>query len=218
MIAKRSRLHLFGSLDPKKTAFVVVDMQNAFCAPGAPVEVPASRGVVPAINKLAAEVRQANGTVIWMVGVVKDSAGMDNWGSYLRVVLGDPEKVERFLPYAGPDGPGREIWHELDVKPEDLCLTKSRYSALAPGTSDLLRALRLRRIENLLIAGTKTNVCCESTGRDAHELDFNVAMVSDCLAAITDEEYRATLETFIQQFGDVVTSDDVIAALHNHPN
>ena len=218
VIAKRSRLHLFDSLDPTKTAFVVVDMQNAFCEPGAPVEVPPSRAIVADINQLAGEVRETGGVVIWVVAVVRDRAGMENWGSYFRVVLGEPEKIDGFLDYVGPGGHGTKLWRELEVKPDDLIINKTRYSALAPGTSDLLRALRLRRIDNLLIGGTKTNVCCESTGRDAHELDFNVAMVSDCLAALTDEEHRATLETFIQQFGDVVTSDEVITALHNHPN
>ena len=73
-------------------------------------------------------------------------------------------------------------------------------------------------IENVLVAGTKTNVCCEATGRDAMMLDFKVVMVSDCLAALSDEEHRATLETFIQQFGDVMDHREVLALLRNKPN
>jgi ureidoacrylate peracid hydrolase len=56
-------------------------------------------------------------------------------------------------------------------------------------------------------------VCCEATGRDAMMLDFNVVMVSDCLAALSDEEHRATLETMIQQFGDVMTAGEVLDVL-----
>jgi ureidoacrylate peracid hydrolase len=98
-------------------------------------------------------------------------------------------------------------------------LVKNRYSALLPGTSLLERVLRgLRGIQNLLIGGTKTNVRCESTGRDAMMLDFNVVMVSDCLAALSDDEHRASLETFIQQFGDVMTSAEVLAILRDKPN
>ena len=64
---------------------------------------------------------------------------------------------------------------------------------------------------NVLIAGTQTNVCCEATARDAMMLDFNTVMLSDCTAALSDDEHRATLETFIQQFGDVLTGSQAVA-------
>ena len=89
---------------------------------------------------------------------------------------------------------------------------------MIPGSSSLERVLRGYGIENVLVAGTKTNVCCEATGRDAMMLDFKVVMVSDCLAALSDEEHRATLETFIQQFGDVMDHLEVLALLRNKPN
>jgi len=54
VLARRGRLHLFESLDPKRTALLVIDMQNAFVAPGAPMEVPAARAIVGPINRLAA--------------------------------------------------------------------------------------------------------------------------------------------------------------------
>jgi ureidoacrylate peracid hydrolase len=56
-------------------------------------------------------------------------------------------------------------------------------------------------------------VCCEATARDAMMLDFKVVMVSDCCAALSDDEHRATLETIIQQFGDVMDSRETLAAL-----
>jgi ureidoacrylate peracid hydrolase len=73
--------------------------------------------------------------------------------------------------------------------------------------------LRNLGIDTLLIAGTKTNVCCESTARDAMMLDFKVVLVSDCCGALSDDEHRATLETHIQQFGDVATADEVLGLL-----
>ena len=73
--------------------------------------------------------------------------------------------------------------------------------------------LRNYGIDTILIAGTKTNVCCESTGRDAMMLDFKVVMVSDCCAALSDDEHLATLETFIQQFGDVMSWKGVVERL-----
>ena len=70
--------------------------------------------------------------------------------------------------------------------------------------------LRSRGIDTVLVGGTKTNVCCDSTARDAMMLDFKSVMISDCCAASSDDEHLASLETFIQQFGDIMTSDDVM--------
>ncbi len=78
--------------------------------------------------------------------------------------------------------------------------------------------MRGHGIKNILIAGTKTNVCCEATGRDAMMLDFNTVMISDCTAALSGEEHRASLETFIQQFGDVVTHSEAIELVGRQEN
>jgi ureidoacrylate peracid hydrolase len=70
-----------------------------------------------------------------------------------------------------------------------------------------------RGIDTLLIAGTTTNVCCESTARDAMMLDYRVAMLSDANATQTDEEHAATLNTFHSIFGDVMTVEEACARL-----
>jgi len=84
--------------------------------------------------------------------------------------------------------------------------------------SRIARILRAGGYENLLISGTKTNVCCESTARDAMMMDFKVVMVSDCMAALSDDEHRATLETMIQQFSDVMKADEALAVLRAKSN
>jgi ureidoacrylate peracid hydrolase len=110
--------------------------------------------------------------------------------------------------------PGKQkVWSGLTVGTNDIQIVKNRYSALIAGSSSLERTLRSLGIDTVLIAGTKTNVCCESTARDAMMLDFKTVMVSDCCAALSDDEHRAALETIIQQFGDVMTADEVLAAL-----
>jgi hypothetical protein len=86
---------------------------------------------------------------------------------------------------------------------------KNRYSAFISGSSPLERMLRGMEIDTILVAGTKTNVCCESTARDAMMLDFKVVLVEDCSAALSDDEHRSALENIIQQFGDVMTADSV---------
>ena len=73
--------------------------------------------------------------------------------------------------------------------------------------------LRSHGFDTLLIAGTATNVCCESSARDAMMLNFKVVMVSDALGALTDAAHSATLLTFYGYFGDVLTTDEAVASL-----
>ena len=92
-------------------------------------------------------------------------------------------------------------------------MIKNRYSALIPGSSSLESTLRNLGVDTILIAGTKTNICCESTARDAMMLDFKIVMVEDCCAALSDDEHQATLESIIQQFGDVRPSSEILEIL-----
>ena len=207
VMARRGRLHLYDRLDPRRTALVVIDMQNAFVAPGAPVEVPAARAIVKDINRLARELRQRGVAVIWVL-----HENSDGWDGFFGVFV----KPEARAGASKALSAGHELqkpWRELDVAAGDLKVTKNRYSALIGQSSPLADVLREKGIDTLLIAGTKTNVCCECTARDAMMLDYKVVMLSDCTAALSDDEHRATLENMIQQFGDVLTADEALALL-----
>jgi ureidoacrylate peracid hydrolase len=210
VVARRGKLHLFDSLDPKKTALLVIDMQNAFVAPGAPVEVPAARGIVPAINRLAAELRKRGVPVVWVQH--ENRPGGSDWdGFFGRFVA--PESRAKAAAALTTGSPMQTLWPELEVARSDLRVAKNRYSALIGKSSNLQEMLREKDVDTVLIAGTKTNVCCECTARDAMMLDYKVVMLSDCTAALSDEEHRATLENMIQQFGDVLTADEVLGML-----
>ena len=207
VLARRGRLHLFDRLDAKRTALLVIDMQNAFVAPGAPIEVPGARDIVPGINRLAVELRQRGVPVIW---VVHENSG--DWTNFFDVFV-RPENRARAAQALSAGSEPQKLWAELSVAPGDLKVAKNRYSALIAGASDLGTLLKQRGIDTLLIAGTKTNVCCECTARDAMMLDYKVVLLCDCTAALSDEEHLATLENVIQQFGDVMTADDALALL-----
>jgi len=207
VLARRGRLHLFDRLDAKRTALLVIDMQNAFVAPGAPIEVPGARDIVPGINRLAVELRQRGVPVIW---VVHENSG--DWTNFFDVFV-RPENRARAAQALSAGSELQKLWAELSVAPGDLKVAKNRYSALIAGASDLGTLLKQRGIDTLLIAGTKTNVCCECTARDAMMLDYKVVLLCDCTAALSDEEHLATLENVIQQFGDVMTADDALALL-----
>ena len=217
VLARRGRHHLYESLDPAETAFVVIDMQNMFCEPGAPAEVPASRGICEAINRLCDELREMGGLVIWITSATTSANGKSDWEHFIRNFVAE-DIQERTIEALKPGGHGEQIWEDLEVKDNDLIVRKNRYSCLTPGSSILQSVLSSQGIRNVLIGGTKTNICCESTGRDAMMLDYNVVMVEDCNAALSDDEHRSALENVIQQFGDVMTVDEVTAVLRNRQN
>jgi ureidoacrylate peracid hydrolase len=207
VLARRGRLHLFDALDPKRSALVVIDMQNAFVAPGAPMEVPAARAIVAPINRLAAELRRRGVTVIWLTHENRRDGG--DWSGFFDAFVASGRRTEAAAALAGGSAQ-QKLWPHLEVAPDDVRLSKNRYSPLIPGASRLQATLQQKGIDTLLIAGTKTNVCCECTARDAMMLDYKVVLLSDCTAALSDEEQRATLENVIQQFGDVLTADEAI--------
>ncbi|OGA38040.1 MAG: isochorismatase [Betaproteobacteria bacterium RIFCSPLOWO2_12_FULL_68_19] len=210
VVARRGRLHLFEALEAKRTALLVIDMQNAFVAPGAPIEVPAARAIVAPINRLAAALRGRGVPVIWVMH--ENQQGGRDWAGFFDAFVAPGKRGQAAAALeAGSRLQG--LWPELEAAPGDLRVAKNRYSAFIGNASPLEGILRQRSLDTLLIAGTKTNVCCECTARDAMMLDFKVVLLSDCTAALSDEEQRATLENVIQQFGDVRGSDEALALL-----
>ena len=212
VMARRGRLHWFDKLDQRSTALVVVDMQSTFCEPGAPAEVAQSRGIVPNINRLADGLRPLGVPIVWVLHANTHHGPTSDWQLFFDNVVAADLRT-RTMESLSPSR--QQVWRDLRQAPDDIVVVKNRYSALVPGSSTLERVLRNLGVDTLLIAGTKTNVCCESTARDAMMLDFKVVMVSDCCAALSDDEHRATLETHIQQFGDVYASDEVLSLLRN---
>ena len=209
VVFRRGRLHGFEAIEPRKTALVVVDMQNVFCAKGAAVEVPAAREIVGNINRLARATRAAGGVVVWIqMGVAR----WEDWALVLDNLL-SPATAERTFEQIKPGSEGHALWPEMETDSADLFVAKNRYSAFLPSASELTKELRALGIDTAVIVGTLTNVCCESSARDAAMQDFKTFMVSDANAARTDEEHMATLVNFIQTFGDVRSTDEMIAML-----
>ena len=215
VLQRRGRYHLFDRLDARRTALVVIDMQSTFCAPGGPAEVPASRGIVAPINTLTGELRSLGIPVIWVLHANAQHGGKSDWELFFNYIVADDVRERTLESLAAAR---QDVWSGLVVGPADRMVLKNRYSALIPGSSPLERVLRGMDIDTILVAGTKTNVCCESTARDAMMLDFKTVMIEDCCAALSDEEHRAALENMIQQFGDVMTAKEAIARLRGTTN
>jgi ureidoacrylate peracid hydrolase len=214
VVARHGREHVYDGLVPAKTALIVVDMQNAFMLP----EVAHSpclmaQEIVPNINKLAKAVRETGGTVVWIKTTYTDET-LESWSTLYGMI--GPQGTKKRAQALAAGSKGHELWRGLDVQPADLMVEKNRYSAFIQGSSDLAAILRERRLDTLLITGTVTNVCCESTARDAMMLNFKAIMVTDGNAALTDEFHNASLIGFYLTFGDIMSTDYAIACLRRN--
>ena len=206
----RGDLRLYTDLQPAKSAFVVIDMQNAFVAEGGVIEVPASREIIPVINRMAAECRHVGVPVIWIRS--HHPKGGSDWRHFFDHFV-RPERREAAAAALSDDAPSSRFHPDMDIRDEDYIVFKNRYSCLIPGSSSLERLLRSLGCDTLLLAGTKTNICVESTARDAMMLDFRVVVLSDATAALTDEEHQASLNVLIQEFADILVTAEVVDEL-----
>lgn len=198
---RRGRRFAYPVLDPARTALVVIDMVPFHVAGN-----PYCRSIVGAIADLATALRAAGGAVAWVVPATRPPL---------------PHAVEFFgaataASYAcsGGTGPSAErLWPGLGAEPGDVYAEKSAYSAFFPGRSDLPEQLTARGIDTVLIAGTVTNVCCESSARDAATLGYRVILLADATAARRDADHNATLHVVYRSFGDVRACAEIQALL-----
>jgi ureidoacrylate peracid hydrolase len=204
------KLHAYDNLNPATTALIVIDMQNVWVKVGMPAYSPYCEAIVPNINNLAAATRRAGGKVFWVRAIYGDDAPR-TWSAYMDFL--DRGQMEDMLNALTDGNEGAELWHDLDVQPEDQITIKRRFSALIQGSSDLGDRLLNAGIDTLIITGTATNVCCESTARDAFMLNFRTLMVSDANATSSDEAHNASLNALFNRFADVFSTEEVVALL-----
>ena len=126
-----------------------------------------------------------------------------------------PELVQERLACFQAGAPGHALYPDLEVKPEDDIVTNTVSAFIIQGP-DLPQRLRDGGFAYVLIVGTVTNVCCESSARDAMMLNFKTVMVSDGNSAHSDAEHTATLAAFYAVFGDVMDTDMTIACLRKN--
>ena len=213
LMKRRGKVHPFERLDAAKCAFIVVDMQKYFMTDGEPGGTPAARDIVPNINRLAAEMRTLGGLVVWIQTEAKPETPLD-WANLYEAYT--PEAKAKRQSNLGKNGSGFPLWDALKVEPGDETVIKTRYSAFIQGSSNLDAVLKARGIDTILIGGTVTNVCCESTARDGMMLGYRTVMVADCNAAANQENHQSSLAGFLSIFGDVQTTDETIANLAKH--
>ncbi len=211
VIERRGTPHVFADLDPTRTALIVVDLQNGFMDDEIGHAVcPMARDIVPNVNRLAGAVRATGGHVVWIKNTFNARTKVE-WS--VLEDMATPKRQAMRAAAMSEGTKGHELWPLLEVKPEDSIVKKYRFSAFLPGASKLPDLLRARGLDTVLITGTVTNICCESSARDAMMSNFKTIMVTDANAAMTMEEHQASLLAFYNVFGDVMDTDFLISRL-----
>lgn len=186
---------------------MIIDMQNDFIREGAILEVPGIRSQIPKIRRLIETCRDLGVPIVFTRQVYRPDKKVK------------PLVLEMF-PLLEKEGlregtKGAEICGELKPEPEDIVIRKMGFSAFYnTELESVLRNVKGRRnVDTVIICGTVTNVCCESTARDAFERDYKVVFGSDITSAWTYEFQSLTLKNIEYAFGRVMTCDEIIDAL-----
>jgi biuret amidohydrolase len=167
------------SLEKEKSALLVIDMQKFFLDPASPSFTCGGIDILPALKMLIQEFRNAGRPVIYTAHVHHPDrldAGIMGWWWEGMCIEGSPQSM---------------IHEDIAPEPGDKIIYKHRYSAFY--NTDLDTILRCLKIEDLVITGIMTNMCCESTARDAYYRDYRVFFPADCNGSITDEMQLASL-------------------------
>jgi ureidoacrylate peracid hydrolase len=210
-------------VDPAATAFLVVDMTNDFLEPGVPQECPHGREMVPRLAELATACRAAGIPVIYTSHMHRaDGSDMGRMGERFTHLVDEHRRPITLI--AGTRGV--EVVDELAPVGDEIVIRKSRYSSFF--NTDLETVLRHHNVTTLIIGGVATNVCCESTARDAMFRDYKVIFLSDGNATIDfpdvgwgpvshEEVQRVVLTTLAAAFCDVATTAEVLERIRARP-
>jgi nicotinamidase-related amidase len=185
---------------PEATALLVIDMQNDFLLPDAPVPAPGGLELVPLIADLARRARQAGAPVIFTQEAHRP--GRADFG------------IERFFEplHCVEGGTGIDIVDGLSPEPSDLVIrAKRRYDAFLGTELDLV--LRLHEIENLVVVGVCTDVCVSSTVQHARNLDYRCLVLRDATAGTSAERHEAALLCLQVAFARIETVDSACKIL-----
>jgi nicotinamidase-related amidase len=187
---------------PIDTGLLVIDLQKGFVNKGAFCEVPAARDMLPRIQKLIEVCRKQSIPVIYTRmshRFIGSTVYRDLWPNHFK---------EDGRPILEPGSEEFELIDELNVKEEDIVLDKDRYSAFFGTPLDLI--LKDKGVKTIIITGLASNVCCESTAREAFFLNYRVLFVDDCNVTLNDEMHRWAVENIRLVFGYVLSSNELI--------
>lgn len=182
-------------LNVAASALIVVDMQRFFLEETSPSFTCGGLAILPTLKRLVAAFRLAGRPVIFTQHVHHPDghdAGIMAWWWEGMCIEGSPESA---------------IHPELAPLPGEKVVLKHRYSAFY--NTDLETVLRCLKVEDLVITGIMTNMCCESTARDAYYRDYRVFFPADATGSITEEMHLASLLNLGFGFASVTAAADI---------
>jgi ureidoacrylate peracid hydrolase len=194
----------FFTVDPRRSALIVIDMQKAFVSEGGPLETPGARSMIPRLERLIHFARKCGMPVVWTQS--------DHRPPYGGLML-------RKFPVIGEgllwrDEPSFAMYPHM-LQPQEgkreYVIVKHKFDAFFE--TDLDAILRYHGVNTVIITGTATNVCCESTARAAYMRDYMVAFPHDTNATFDETMHQATLQNIDLFFGRVMSTDELIAEL-----
>jgi ureidoacrylate peracid hydrolase len=192
--AKQSGVEL-PDVPPARTALLVVDMVNDYLDPKGAMAAADCEPVIAANRRLAEAARAAGVLIVWIrPGHLDASDGL----------------FRKRIVHAIDGTWGAELHPDLGVGDGERVLSKRRYSAFFQTDLDLY--LREHDIAKVVVTGVALNICVRSTVHDAFYNGYQVVVVPDASRATGDREMESTLYDIETHYGDVQSTDDVIAA------
>jgi nicotinamidase-related amidase len=192
-------------INAHRCALIVIDMQNAFVAEGAPFETAGARAMLPHLERLIQFARRAKIPIVWTQSDHRPPYG----GLMLRKF--PPIAQDRVL-WQGE--PSFEMYPNM-LQPREgkleYRIVKHKFDAFFE--TDLDAILRYHQVDTLIITGTATNACCESTARSAFMRDYKVVFPSDLNATFDDAMHQATLKNIDLLFGRVLSSGELLSEI-----
>lgn len=190
--------------DPKKSCLLVVDMQNYFLDYQSPTFTPGGLAILPNVKKLISVFRQKRLPVIFTAHVHKSSqmdGGILGWWWEGMILEGTKDA---------------EIHADIAPLPEEKVVFKHRYSAFY--NTDLEIVLRCLGVSDIIITGVMTNLCCESTARDAYFRDYRVFFVLDATGTVDEELHLSTLKNLAFGFAYVADTEQILPSVTRDSN
>lgn len=203
-------------ITPQHTALLIIDMQKDFCVEGMGAsrrpgrDLTRTRAIIPNLAKLRQAARNS-GALVAHIGFLTLPNHLSDGGPWLSQRRRATYASDSF---AMANSAGAEFISELTPQDGEITIHKHRYSGFK-GT-DLDMILRAQEIRTCIVTGVSTNVCVESTLRDAFEHGYYVVVPSDATASWSKELGESTLQNVTHRFGLVTTADDILEIWRSH--
>lgn len=193
------------SINPDRTAHLVIDMQRDFVEQGRPMEVPMARHRLPRMAELVTNSRMLGIPVIYTQHVLLENFDVS------PLETGIQPHLKTSGMRSGTDG--IEIVDDLKPAKKDVVITKHRYDAFHnTQLESVLNTIRgYRGVDTLLITGTLTEVCCDSTARSGFMRDYRIVFASESTGGLTASAQESTENTMAKFFGRVLTNSEIMS-------